>query len=377
MIPYGRQSIADDDVAAVVEALRSPHLTQGPRVKEFEEALSAYCGARYAVVVSSGTAALHAAYAAAGLGPGDEFITTAMTFVATANVGVWQGARPVFVDIDPATGNLNPSEIEAKINDKTKAIVPVDYTGRPADIEAINAIAKSHNLIVIEDGAQSLGGVLNGKRVGALADLTTLSFHPVKLITTGEGGAILTDNEKYYKILKRFITHGVRYEDFIETKPGDWYFEMTDLGLNYRLSDLQCALGLSQLKKLDRFLEKRRALVRRYNEAFALIKELIIPPADDERVQSAWHLYTIRLRTDLIPTKREIFSALRSRGVGVQVHHVPVHMHPYYRTHGYADVSLPETEKWYEAVMSLPLFPDLGEKEQQQVINTVLAVISR
>ena len=185
----------------------------------------------------------------------------------------------------------------------------------------------------------------------------------------------MSENEKYYKILKRFITHGVRYEDFIETKPGDWYFEMTDLGINYRLTDIQCALGLSQLKKLDRFLEKRREIVRRYNEAFASNKEVITPPADDERVQSAWHLYAIRLRADLTERKREIFSALRGRGVGVQVHHVPVHMHPYYRTHGYAEVDLPETEKWYEAVMSLPLYPDLTEGDQQYVIDAVKAVV--
>lgn len=375
MIPYGRQSIADDDIAAVVGALRSPYLTQGPRVQEFEAALAAYCGARYAVVVNSGTSALHAAYAAAGFGPGDEFITTAMTFVATANAGLWQGARPVFVDIDPRTGNIDPQKIEEKITVKTKAIAPVDYTGRPADLDAINAIAKKHNLIVIEDGAQSLGGALNGRRVGSLADLTTLSFHPVKLITTGEGGAILTNNEAYYKNLKRFITHGVRYQDFIMTKPGDWYFEMTDLGLNYRLTDFQCALGLSQLKKLDKFLARRRALAASYKAAFAGLPDIITPPPDDANVQSAWHLYAIRLGARLVSKKAEIFSRLRAQGIGAQVHHVPVHMHPYYRTHGYANISLPETEKWYDAVMSLPLYPDLSEPDQQYVIEAVKSAV--
>lgn len=375
MIPYGKQSISDDDIAAVASALRSPYLTQGPRVKEFEEALAAYCGARYAVVVNSGTSALHAAYAAAGLGSGDEFITTAMTFVATANAGLWQGARPVFVDIDPRTGNIDAQKIEEKITAKTKAIVPVDYTGRPADLESISALARDHNLIVIEDAAQSLGGSLSGKRAGSLADLTTLSFHPVKLITTGEGGAVLTDNETYYKTLKRFITHGVRYDDFIGTKPGDWYFEMTNLGLNYRLTDVQCALGVSQLKKLDGFLAKRRALAAHYDAAFVEVKEIITPSRDDARTQSAWHLYAIRLRADLAPRKRQIFSALREKGVGVQVHHVPVHMHPYYRTHGYANISLPETERWYDAVMSLPLYPDLTADDQQYVIEAVKKLV--
>ncbi len=372
MIPYGRQSLGDDDIAAVLDALRSPYLTQGPLVEQFEQTLADYCGARYAVAVSNGTAALHAAYAAAGLGQGDEFITSPMTFAATANAGLWQGATPVFVDVLPVTGNIDPSRIEAAITSKTKLIAPIDYTGRPVDLGTIMGIAKRRNLVVVEDAAQALGASYKGRKIGSIADLTTLSFHPVKSITTGEGGAILTNNESYYRFLKKFVTHGMTKTELIHPSPGPWYMEMHLLGQNYRLTDIQSALGLVQMKKLDRFLEKRRAIVARYGEAFRGNAGFMTPASDAE---SAWHLYVIRLADALVPRRSAIFQALRDAGIGVQVHHIPVHTHPYYRQHGFADVSYPISEDLYARSISLPLYPDLSKEDQSHVIDVVRSIV--
>jgi perosamine synthetase len=374
MIPYGKQSIDESDIDAVVDVLRSNYLTQGPKVKEFEDALANYCGAKYSVVVSNGTAALHTAFVAAGLKPGDEFITSAMTFVATVNAGIWLGAKPVFVDIDSTTGNIDATKIVARITEKTKAIVPIDYTGRPAEMKKIYEIAKKNNLIVIEDAAQSLGGSLKGKKVGTLADLTTLSFHAVKNITTGEGGAILTDKKEYYDIMTRFRTHGVRNSNFVYEKPGDWYFEMSELGLNYRLTDIQAAFGVSQIKRLNSFLEQRREIALRYDQAFKDVSNVVTPTKDTDEVKSAWHLYVLRLEGDLVVKKREIFEKLREKGIWVQVHHIPVHLHPYYRSH-FGEISLPETERWYESVISLPIYPDLTEDDQNYVIDTIKKLV--
>lgn len=371
MIPYGRQSIDNDDIAAVEAVLKSDYLTQGPAVEEFEKALAAYCGSTYAVVVSNGTTALHAAYIAMDLKEGDEVITSPLTFPATSNAALWQGACPVFVDIDPRTGNIDAEKIEEKITSKTRAIAPIDYTGRPVDLDHIREIAKKHNLIVVEDACQALGGSYKGKKIGSLSDLTVFSFHPVKSITTGEGGAILTNNENFYKRMKKFITHGITKTDFVNPTHGPWYFEMQMLGNNYRLTDMQAALGLSQLKKLDRFIEKRRALVKRYNEAFQNISAFQIPLLDSEEVQSAWHLYVIELQNEWREKRRELVEYLRDNGVGAQIHHIPVHLHPYYQSLGFKKGELPLAENFYDGILSLPLYPDLTEEQQDMVIELV------
>ncbi|MBP9694923.1 MAG: UDP-4-amino-4,6-dideoxy-N-acetyl-beta-L-altrosamine transaminase [Candidatus Magasanikbacteria bacterium] len=374
MIPYGHQTIEDDDIAAVVSALKGEWLTQGPQIEAFESALSSYAGARYVVVCNNGTSALHMAYAAAGLGAGDEFITTPLTFFATANAGLWQGSRPVFVDIDSATGSLDPELVETKITSKTKAIVVVDYMGRPAAFDKLRIIAEKHHLVLIEDGAQSLGAEYNGKKIGSISDLTTFSFHPVKTITTGEGGAVLTNDEVKYRFMKKFVTHGLTKEQFFRPSPGPWYMEMAMLGQNYRLTDIQCALGISQLKKVDRFVEKRRLLAERYNEAFANT-DLILPPADTTEFKSAWHLYVIRLPERLVDAKSDIVQKLRSDGIWAQVHHIPVHTDPYYTSLGYGLGLCPKAEAWYARALSLPLYPLLSTAEQDHVIAAVKALL--
>jgi len=371
MIPYGHQSINDEDVAEVVKVLRSGWLTQGPQVDKFEQALSEYCNTKYAVATSSGTSALHAAFFASGLKYGDEFITTPITFPATSNAGLWQGARPIFVDIQSKSGNLNVDLIEQSITKNTKAIVSVDYTGRPIELDKIKEIADKYNLLVIEDACQALGASYNGKKIGSLNDFTVFSFHPVKNITTCEGGAVLTNNKEYYKKMKKFVNHGITKFDLTTETPGDWYFEQQDLGLNYRLTDLQCALGVSQLKRLDSFVEKRRQLVASYNEAFEIIEEIITPPFDSENIKSAWHLYVIRLSGRAANQRGEIFKKLRDNGIGVQVHHIPVYYHPYYKSLGYSKGICPEAEKFYERIISLPLYPDLTAEHQNEVIEKV------
>ncbi|MBI5728523.1 MAG: UDP-4-amino-4,6-dideoxy-N-acetyl-beta-L-altrosamine transaminase [Candidatus Magasanikbacteria bacterium] len=371
MIPYGRQTIDEADIAAVVEVLRSDWLTQGPKVAEFEEALAAYCGARYAVAVANGTAALHAAFVAAGIGPGNEFITSPITFPATSNVGLWQGARPVFVDIDPATGNIDPTGIEPAITKKTKAIVPIDYTGRPVNLSAIRAIAEEHGLPVIEDACQALGAEFGKYKIGSRSAYTVFSFHPVKSITTGEGGAILTNDERAYRLMKRFITHGVERQRFSSAPPGEWYFEMQLLGQNYRLTDIQSALGLSQLKKLDVFIAARREIANRYTRALADLPFIATPPADTDECRSAWHLYVIRVRAGLAGKRDEAFRRLRAAGIGVNLHHIPVYLHPYYRQLGFAPGLCPRAERFYEEIISLPLYPTLSLSDQKRVIDAV------
>jgi perosamine synthetase len=375
MIPYGRQHIEDDDIEAVVGVLRSDWLTQGPKGKEFEEALAVYTGAKFVTVVSSGTAALQAAFIGAGIKQDDEFITSPMTFPATSNVGLWLGAKPVFVDIDPNTGNINPELITEKITNKTKAIVPIDYTGRPADLDKIKEIAAQHNLLVIEDAAQSLGGSYNGVKVGALSDFTTFSFHPVKSITTGEGGAVLTNSQDAHKKMQSFVRHGVVKEDFVNTSAGDFYFEMQELGQNFRLTDIQAALGITQLKKLDKFINKRKELAERYSQELADVPGLKTPEPDNEKVKSSWHLYVANLVGDYANKREEIFKAMRNAGVGVQVHHIPVHLHPYYQKLGYQQGLCPEAEKIYGSMLTLHLYPDLSTRDQDKVIEVVKELV--
>lgn len=365
-IPYGRQSIDDSDVAAVVESLRSDWLTQGPKAQEFEEALAKYCGARHAVAYANGTAALQGAYYAAGLKDGDEFITTPITFAATATAGLWQGAVPVFADIDEATGNLDAKAVEKALTPRTRAVVPVDFTGRPVDLEAFRKLAKAKGLVLIEDACHALGTSHGGKRIGSIADMTIFSFHPVKSITTAEGGAVLTDDPEFHRKLVLFRQHGI-------TKGPDWEYSVEEQALNYRLTDLQAALGLSQLKRLDGFIARRRELARRYDAAFAGWKELEPQPGAVE--DSAWHLYVARLQGGLAGKRREVFQALRAAGIGVQVHYIPVYWHPLYAKLGYKKGLCPKAEALYERIISLPMYPALTNAQQDEVVATLRGIL--
>lgn len=371
-IPYGRQSINEQDIEAVVNVLKSDYLTTGPKIAEFERKVADYTGAKYAVAIANGTAALHAACYAAGIGEGDEVITTPITFAASSNCVLYCGGTPVFADINPETYNISSVDIERKITSKTKAIIAVHFTGQPCEMEQIHEIADKHNLIVIEDGAHALGAVYKGKRVGALSDMTTFSFHPVKHITTGEGGMILTDNPKLYERLKLFRTHGITREKNLLTKnDGPWYYEQLDLGFNYRITDIQCALGTSQMDRLPEFLEKRKKIAERYNEAFAGNNQIQLP-YQKEGCDNAWHLYVIRVKNG---NRKEVFEKLRAAGIGVNVHYIPVYQHPYYRSHGYAQVICPNAEEYYKECISLPMYPDLKEEEQEYVIKKVLEYV--
>lgn len=370
-LSYGRQAIDEDDIQTVIETLQSPFLTQGPKIKEFEQAIADYVGAKYAVAYSNGTAALHGACYAAGIKEDDEVITTPITFAASANCVRYMGGTVVFADIDAETYNIDPLEIEKKITPKTKAIIPVDFTGQPADMDKIMEIAKKHNLVVIEDGAHSLGAKYKGQKVGTFADMTMFSFHPVKPITTAEGGIIVTNNEEFYKKLLLFRSHGIEKTPY-SLEQGDWYYEMTDLGFNYRMTDLQAALGLSQLNKLDTFLERRRKIAQLYNEAFKKIPEIKIPK-QLEGTNSGWHLYMIRLDEKI--DRKEIFNKMRAQNIGVHVHYIPVYWHPYYRNLGYKQGLCPVAEQWYQNALTLPIHPSLSDEQIDYIIHTLIALI--
>lgn len=374
MIPYGRQTIEDDDIDSVIEVLKSDYLTTGPKIAEFEKSVADYVGAKYAVAISNGTSALHAACFAAGIGPGDEVITTPITFAASSNCVLYCGGTPVFADIDPKTYNIDPDDIRKKITDKTKAIIAVHLAGQPCDMDEIHKIAKENNLIVIEDGAHALGSVYKGKKVGSLSDMTTFSFHPVKPITTGEGGMIVTDNEEFYKKMVLFRSHGITRDEAMMTRnDGPWFYQQFELGFNYRITDIQCALGCSQMKKLDRFLAKRKEIVLRYNEAFADCENIVTPYQLPE-TESGWHLYIVQVKNC---DRKQIFEALRDKGIGVNVHYIPVYMHPYYQEHGYEDVHCKNAEEVYSHIISLPLYPGLTEEQQSYVIDTLKSLCER
>lgn len=379
VIPYARQHIDREDIDAVVEVLRGDWITQGPKVEEFEQAVAEHCGVKYAVAYNSGTSALHGAMYAAGIGPGDEVVTSPITFAASANAAVYLGGRPVFADIDPATYCIDIERIEASITERTRAIVPVDYAGYPLDIEAVNLIAKKHNLVVIEDAAHALGArrASPDQRAGSLplggqADMTILSFHPVKHIATGEGGMVLTDRAEYYQILKNFRTHGITREaEFLMENHGPWYYEMQELGYNYRLTDIQCALGLSQIKKLEGFVERRNHIARLYDQRLSGIQWLQTPPPAPPGTRHAYHLYPVLVKDGV--KRREMFDYLRANGIGVQVHYLPVHLHPYYqRCFDYRRGDFSAAEDFYAREISLPMFPALSIEEQDWVIERLI-----
>ncbi len=373
-IGYGHQYIDDADIQAVVDVLKSDYLTCGPYVEKAERMLEAYTGAAHACLASNGTAALHCACIAAGIGPGDEVITTPLTFAASANCALYCGANVVFADIDPDTYNIDPASVESKITENTKAVVAVDFTGQAVKIREIRDICDRHNLIFIEDAAHSIGTKYDGKMVGSLADMTCFSFHPVKTVTAGEGGAILTNNDELYKKLILAHTHGITHdENLMEDAPheGPWYYEEISLGYNYRITDFQSALLMSQLKKIDWFIKRRKEIVSKYNEAFEKLPGIIvqkeIPESDTCR-----HLYIIRLDLDrLTCTRREFFDAMSAEGVQCQIHYVPVYWFPYYRKLGHKKGECPNAEKVYNCIMSIPLYPAMTDKDADDIIKAV------
>lgn len=371
-IPYGCQHIDEDDITAVVQALRDPMITQGPRVEGFEEAVAEYCGAKFAVAFNSGTSALHGAMFAAGIGPGDEVITSPITFVASANAAVYMGARPVLVDIGRDSYCLDLDRIESAITDRTRAIVAVDYAGYPVDMNKIKEIAGHHNIIVIEDAAHALGAKRDGCLVGSQADMTMFSFHPVKHITTGEGGMIVCNDKKYYDRLKLLRSHGItKDEGMLTVNDGPWYYEMQELGYNYRITDIQCALGLSQLSKLESFIRRRNEIAARYDQTFEAVDWIDIPPRVTDNCRHAYHLYPILLAGKV--DRNELFNYLRAASIGVQVHYIPVHYHPFYRkNYGYSPGDFPISEAFYAGEISLPMFSSLTDDDQDYVIRTLL-----
>jgi len=377
LLPYGKHQVGEDDIAAVVGALRSDWLTTGPGVGEFERAFAGAVGAKEAVAVSSGTAALHAAMAALGIGPGDEVIVPAMTFAATANCVVFCKARPVFVDVDARTLLMDPGHVLEAISPSTKAILAVDYAGQACEYDTLTRIAKEHGLALVDDACHALGGRYRGRPVGSLADLNTFSFHPVKLITSGEGGMITTDDPSLAAGMRIFRNHGITTDHRQRQELGSWFYEMVSLGYNYRLTDIQCALGMSQLSRLSPWIARRQEIARRYNEAFAGMAG-ITPLGVRPDVSHAYHLYVVRFDPGRLRTPRStIFSALRAEGIGVNVHYIPVHLHPFYQaSFGTGPGMCPVAEAAYEQILSLPIFPAMKEQDVDDVIQAVRKVVA-
>jgi perosamine synthetase len=369
LIPYGRQWIDEEDIQAVVEVLRSDWLTTGPKVEEFEEAFAQYVGAKFAVAVSSGTAALHAAMHTLNIRPGDEVIVPPMTFAATANSVVYHGGTPVFADVDPATLLIDPEQVEKKISPRTKAIVGVDYAGQPCNWDALGVIARNRSIMLVADSCHALGAAYKGKKVGSLADLTVFSFHPVKHITTGEGGMITTEDPEFATRLRAFRNHGINSDHRQREKKGSWYYEMIDLGFNYRLTEFQSALGLTQLRKLPEWLARRRAIARCYDSALAELPHLE-SLAVQRDVRHAYHLYVVKIDPDgLGKSRADLFRELRLEGIGVNVHYIPVHLHPYYRrTFNTGPGLCPKAESAYGRILSLPVFPKMERQDVNRVI---------
>jgi UDP-4-amino-4,6-dideoxy-N-acetyl-beta-L-altrosamine transaminase len=383
-IPYGRQDITDADVAAVAEVLRSDWITQGPDIERFEREVAKYCGARYAVAVSSGTAALHIACLAAGLGAGDYLWTSPNTFVASANCAIYCGAQVDFVDIDPRTYNMSPEKLAEKLsrtgaNDRLpKVVVPVHFSGQSCTMQRIHELAVEYGFIVIEDASHAIGGSYKQLKVGScsFSDMTVFSFHPVKIITTGEGGMVLTNREDLYEILVRLRSHGITRDPrvMLDEPDGPWYYQQIDLGYNYRMADLQAALGLSQLGRIDAFVARRRELAARYHQALHDLPLTL--PWQHPDSYSAYHLYVIRLHLQrLEKTRLEVFEVLRQAGIGVNVHYIPVHTQPYYRRLGFKHGDFPEAERYYEEAITLPLYYALSEEDQDYVIDNLKKVL--
>ena len=378
-ICYGRQWIDSDDVKAVTDVLSGDFLTCGPKVTECEQEIAKYVGAKYCTMCANGTAALHIAMLAAGIGPGDEVITTPLTFAASANCILYVGAKVVFADIDKDTYEIDPDDIEKKITNKTKAIISVDFTGQTANLDRIKDICKRNNIILIEDGAQSFGTSYKGKRVGSIADITTFSFHPVKSITCGEGGAVTTNNDEYGKRIALFARHGITHdESLMKEAPheGPWYYEEIELGYNYRLTDFQSALLLSQLKKIDKFKNRRSEIVKIYDEELSKIPELILQKYT-EGCDTFRHLYIIQLKLDNLKcTRREAYDALSAEGIQCQIHYVPVYWFPYYQQLGFQKGLCPNTESVYNGFLSIPIFPKMNNEDVENVISAIKKVIN-
>ncbi|MBZ0307056.1 MAG: UDP-4-amino-4,6-dideoxy-N-acetyl-beta-L-altrosamine transaminase [Anaerolineae bacterium] len=374
-LPYGRQDINDTDIEAVVRVLRSDWLTTGPMVGEFEAEITRITGAKYAVAVNSGTAALHAVMAAIGIGEDDEVIVAAMTFAASSNCVLYMGGTPVFVDVNPQTLVIDPAEVEKAITPRTRAIVAVDYAGQPADYAALRTLADRHNLILVADACHAIGGSFEGKPVGSIADLSTFSFHPVKHVTTGEGGAITTNNPEWAATMRYFRNHGITTDHHQREKSGSWYYEMQALGYNYRITDFQCALGKSQLQRLPDSVKRRQELAAMYDHFFATMPEVTVPEVDT-RVSHAYHLYPVLLNLDQLRVdRRQVFEALRAEGIGVNVHYIPVYWHPYYQNLGYRKGLCPAAEDAYERLLSLPMFASMSNSDFEDVTAAMEKVI--
>jgi len=397
-IPYSRQSVDQDDIAAVVSVLESDYLTQGPAIERFESAISDYTGARYCVVFSSGTAALHAAYFAAGLQEGEEIITSPITFVATSNAALYLKATPVFSDVEPDTANLDADKIEERISPKTKLIAPVHYAGHPANMVNIRALADKYGFTVIEDACHALGAQYRIERIESKnqtvntendrwthigscthSDMTILSFHPVKHIATGEGGAVLTNDGVIYRRLVKFRTHGITKsrDDFtnpVASQQGAWYYEMQFLGYNYRMTDIQAALGFSQLNKIEKFVQARREIATHYNSIF-LGNPYFDVPVERDYGLSSYHLYTIRLKDHLVSKRTDIFARMREEGLGVQVLYIPVYLQPYYCKLGFEKDCCPVAEDFYSRAISIPIYQSMTEEDRDEVISKVLSVM--
>lgn len=373
---YGHQFIDEDDIQAVVDVLKSDYLTCGPKIGELEEKLCEVTGAKYAVVCSNGTAALHIACLAAGVMPGDEVITTPITFAASANCALYCGAKPVFADINENTYNIDPAHVEKLTTERTKAVVAVDFTGQSVELDRLLTHCREHNLVLIEDGAHVIGTSYKGRMNGSIADMTTMSFHPVKTVTGGEGGAVLTNSEEYYEKLLLYRAHGItRDPKLMEHEPdGPWYYEQIALGMNYRMTDMQAALIISQLNKLPRFMERRKAIVKAYNEAFSRLPQLFvqqeIPESDTTR-----HLYILRIRPEkLTIDRKQFFEALAAENICCNVHYIPTYYFPYYEKLGYKRGLCPKAEKLYAEEISLPLYYAMTDQDVEDVIRAVTRI---
>jgi perosamine synthetase len=375
MLPYGRQCIDERDIAAVTEVLRSDWLTTGPTISAFERALADSCGVAHAVAVSNGTAALQAAMHCLDIGPGDEVLVPAMTFVATANCIAFLGATPVFVDVDPETLLIDSKQLESRITPKTKAIIAVDYAGQPCDYDFLRSIAQRHSLALVADASHAIGAMYKSRPVGSLATLSTFSFHPVKHVAMGEGGAIATDDGELARRMRMFRHHGIDIDSRRREENGAWFYEMLELGFNYHVSDIQCALGISQLAKLSQSVSRRQAIAAKYDAALADVPA-VTPLAVREQVSHAYHLYVVRLEPERLRVDRgKVFEALRAEGIGVHVHYIPVHLQPFYRKHfGTAPGDCPVAEAAYERIISLPMFPGMSDKDSDDVLRAVAKV---